>query len=588
MALHKFIPYLAARFAKPASVMIIAAMTSMPLRIAAQTTPAPSLSELLATASELTRQADFAGAIPVLKRAIQLAPEDVDANFMLGVAFFQTGYPAQAIQPLRTALTADAEREAAAAYLGNAELELKDFPSAAETFLRAVADFHGSEQSLVWWTDFALERYRNLEFSLRATSRGRAQMMVAASEASGLDLRTKASLLKQAVVLDESVAGAWGSLGMVQLGLGLLTDAESSLANALQTQPEAMSTLQLESMIEAARGNWTRAEALLSEVRGRSADGFQRLLTAWPKDLAPPPGAKGDLAECLRSHPASCSPAISVPASAGSNSDRIDFAEQRWEDLTAMSPPPSDHPEQWFWRGMAFANLGNCQRAIPALERGLVAGAEVAAARLCECYKTEAVRAADRLMAEGKSASVHKIRGDIQLSIHLDPAKAEAEYKTALALKPDDPETLEKLADAYFSHGEMKQSEQTAEKALELAPQRTQILQLLVRIAMKDRDYPKAIALLQRMLRQEPANQWAQVQQATAYAQTGQAAEAVQKLQAALDAGYPDANGSLHALLSVQLQKLGRKEEAQAANRAAVKLSDSFQEQTKQDLENQQ
>lgn len=143
-----------------------AVIVSIPLAVA-QIPPAASSENLLATAKDLTLQGDFAGAIPVLKQAIQLAPQNADANFMLGMDLLQSGSAREAVDRLRTAMTIDPGNEAAAGYLGDAEMELKDFASAAQTFELAVVHSKGSEQSLVWWTDFALERYRELEFSLR-------------------------------------------------------------------------------------------------------------------------------------------------------------------------------------------------------------------------------------------------------------------------------------------------------------------------------------------------------------------------------------------------------------------------------------
>ncbi len=69
------------------------------------------------------------------------------------------------------------------------------------------------------------------------------------------------------------------------------------------------------------------------------------------------------------------------------------YVENRWEQLAAMPDPAPEATKQWFWRGIAFAALANCYQAIPALERGLPAGAEAAAARLTDCYQQQAILA---------------------------------------------------------------------------------------------------------------------------------------------------------------------------------------------------
>jgi Flp pilus assembly protein TadD len=76
-----------------------------------------------------------------------------------------------------------------------------------------------------------------------------------------------------------------------------------------------------------------------------------------------------------------------------------------------------------------------------------------------------------------------------------------------------------------------------------------------------------------------PGNAWAQVQEATAYSQSDRPADAAKDLKAALDAGYPDPKGGLHALLAAQLRKLGRTEEARHASETAIKLADAYQQQ---------
>jgi tetratricopeptide (TPR) repeat protein len=243
-----------------------------------------------------------------------------------------------------------------------------------------------------------------------------------------------------------------------------------------------------------------------------------------------------------------------------------------------MPTPPPDNATEWFWRGVAFAELGDCSQAIPALERGRKTGAETAAGWLTSCYELEAVHTADQLKAQGKEASVHQIRGDILLSIRLDASQAAAEYTEALRLKPNNPELLEKLAEAYFSLGDMDRARRSAQEALEQNPHRPPVLRLLIRVAMSERNYPTALSLLDQLAKLEPDDAWTRVQQGTAYAQTGRPEEAVQRLKPALDAGYPDEKGALHAVLAGQLRKLGRDHDANSATDEAIKLADSFEQ----------
>jgi tetratricopeptide (TPR) repeat protein len=544
---------------------------------AAQPANPGELEDLLKNGAALNQQADYVHAIPLLRRATELAPQNPSANFLLGVALLESGHPADAVAPLRIAANANPLNEPAEGYLGDAEMEQNEFALAAETFQTAVARSPDSERALLWWTDYSLERFRVLAFSLRGSSRGRAAALKGTAENGKTGATAKEALLRQAAALDPQLNGVWGELGVAQAQLGMDANATDSLKTAQQRQPEASSTLQLEAMLEAARGNWSQAEKRLLDLGERSPAGLQKFLAAWPQRLVPGQGVKGAVWECLRQGTTSC-PSKNVQG----NTLPVEhlFPEGRWEQLAAMPAPPPDNATEWFWRGVAFAELGDCSQAIPALERGLKAGAETAASWLTSCYESEAVHAADQLKAQGKEASVHQIRGDILLSIRLDASQAAAEYTEALRLKPKNPEVLEKLAEAYFSLGDMDRARRSAQEALEQNPHRQQVLRLLVRVAMSERDYPTALSLLDRLAELEPDDAWTRVQQGTAYAQTGRPEEAVQRLKPALDAGYPDEKGALHAVLAGQLRKLGRDRDANSATDEAIKLADSFEQRT--------
>ena len=93
---------------------------------------------------------------------------------------------------------------------------------------------------------------------------------------------------------------------------------------------------------------------------------------------------------------------------------------------------------------------------------------------------------------------------------------------------------------------------------------------------MVARDSPEET--VDRLAEIEPQDSWMHVQEGTAYSQTGHPTEAVERLKAALDTGYPDEKGALHAILAGQLRKLGRENEATLATAEAIKLADAFQQ----------
>ena len=546
----------------------------------AQPTPSTELETLLKTGSQFSQQGDYQRAIPLLTQATKVAPQNPSANFLLGVALLQSGHASDAIAPLRIAASADPVNESAEGTLGDAEMELKNFALAAEAFQSAVGRSPDSEQVLVWWTGFSLERYRELTFSLRASAKGRAAMLSVAAAAPTVAPTTKESLLNQAAALDPELAGIWGELGVVQGRLSKEAEAESRLKIAQQRNPNASSTLELEALIDAAHGNWTDAEKKLMALSEHSPGELNRFLTLWPHKLVPGPEISGAMWKCLREGSQSCPQKSVAPGQTSSAPPERLFEENRWEQLIAIPSPASENAQEWVWRGVAFAELGNCSQAIPALERGLKPGAQTAAAWLTACYEANAVHTADKLKTLGRDSSVHQIRGDILLSIRLDPVRAALEYKEALNLKPKDPALLEKLAETYYSLGEMATARQSAQDALQQNPHRQQLLRLLVRIAISERNYSTALAFLDQLAQMQPQDAWTRVQQATAYAQTGRTEEAANRLRSALASGYPDEKGALHAMFATQLRKLGRDQEANEASHEAIRLADSFQQQT--------
>ena len=546
----------------------------------AQQAPSGEFANLLQKASSFTQQADYSHAIPLLQQAIRMEPENASANLLLGEALLQTGHAADALTPLQKAASATPKNEAAEGFLGDAAMELGRYAMAAETFRNTTVRSPDSEQALLWWTDFSLERYRSLTFALRAFRQGRAALLKTAVETGHGDAKSRETMLRQAVGLTPRIKGVWGELGVAQSELGEEAEAEASLANARVAEPDADSTWELEAMTSAAHGDWTAANQKLVALGRRSAAELRRTLAAWPQRLTPDDAVKGEAWECLRRAAADCRlPADAAHEDAGVSAKRL-FDEEQWERLAALSAPAEDSAEEWFWRGLAFARLGNCAEAIPALERGLKPGAETAASWLTYCYQLSAVRAADQLKLQGKEGAVHEIRGNILLSIRLDATQALAEYKQALTLKPNDPELLEKIADACYSQGDMEGAKQNAEAALKLNPHRIQLVKLLAQAAMSERDYPSALALLSQFGAMRPGDAWMLAQQGTAYAQTGHPDQAVQLLNAALAAGYSDERGALHFLLSVQLRKLGRAQEAKAAADEAARLAGAFQTET--------
>jgi len=533
---------------------------------------------LVQKGTALSQQARYAEAIPVLQQARKLQPQHYLVNLLLGVDLLRSGRPTDAIKPLQVAAEADRKDATAMGYLGEAHTALREFALAAESFQAAVLRAPQSEEALLAWADFGLERFRAIATWLRSSAKGTA--VVSRVQAEGMEdgTRSRESMLRQSADKDPDQPGIWGELGVAQVQLGLRADAENSLKIARDRQPTSSSTWQLQALMEAASGNWGEAEARLQALGSRSPATLTKVLAAWPKILLPDPVTPGSVWHCAQERSLNC-PAVQAtnPKSSGKGSDQL-FAEERWEQLAEGSPPRANEPTLWYQRGVALAQFGDCARAIPALERGFNEGALTAAFWLEICYGVESEQAAARLQSQGNEEAVHQLRGDMLLRMKGDPAAAVAEYQEARKRNSKDPDLCERLAQAYLASGDMGSAKQAADDALALDQHRMLALRLLVVVNMSERDYLEALMALKRMLAMDPGNAWVRAQMGTAYAQSGRPEEAVGYLKPLLDAGYPDEKGALHAMMAGALRKLGREDEANNAAAEAARLANTFQE----------
>jgi tetratricopeptide (TPR) repeat protein len=544
----------------------------------AQQAESGSLDVLLKDAALLSSHADYAHAIPMLLRAKQLAPQNYLANLLLGEDLLRSGHPSGAVAPLRVAAAARDDDEKGEGLLGEAEEAQGNFALAAEAFQAAAARSPNSEHALVGWADYCLDRFRTLGLWLRSSPRGVAALLRVQAQGTPGGTPAREQLLQQAATADPQQVGIWGELGMAQAEIGKQADAETSLNTALERQPNASSTWKLEALKAAAQGRWSEAETRLQALGGRSHAELQRALAEWPRVLIPNQDVSGAIWQCLRESSTDCPTKKDASEGRATPNPETLFTEERWEQLAAVPPPKTDKALLWFHRGVALAQIGDCPQAIPSLERGLKEGAEAAGYWLIVCYASEAAHATAQLAAQNKEVAVHRIRGDILLSMKGDASAANAEYVEALRLRPNDADLLQKSAEAYLALGDLDHAQQNGHAALAQDPNRETALQLLVRVAMNQRDYLEALKQLDQLQKMEPEDPWTRVQLGTAYAQTDHPQDAVHFLQPALAAGYPDEKGALHALLAGQLRKLGKEQEAKSAAEEAVRLANAFQE----------
>jgi predicted Zn-dependent protease len=117
-------------------------------------------------------QAKYAEAIPLLQEAHRLEPNDYFANLLLGIDLLRTGRATAGIGYLRTAARVNPGEDTPEEYLGEAEASMSHYSQAAEAYIEGLRRGKNSEDAVLAWAGFALERFRQIGEDLRVSDAG--------------------------------------------------------------------------------------------------------------------------------------------------------------------------------------------------------------------------------------------------------------------------------------------------------------------------------------------------------------------------------------------------------------------------------
>jgi predicted Zn-dependent protease len=149
----------------------------------AQQPPKNEFRELLQQGFALHQQAKFVEAIPMLEKARRMEPDDYFANLLLGIDLLRTDKTAEAIGFLQIAARANPDEDTPEEYLGEAQARLGHFAHAAAAYMEGVKRGKSSEESVLAWAGFALERFRQIGEQLRSSEEGVAAMRMLQDQA---------------------------------------------------------------------------------------------------------------------------------------------------------------------------------------------------------------------------------------------------------------------------------------------------------------------------------------------------------------------------------------------------------------------
>jgi tetratricopeptide (TPR) repeat protein len=544
---------------------------------------------LLQQAFDFHQKGEFSEALPLLHRAYDLAPEDYFVNLLLGIDSLRTGQAKTAVPFLKRASRLRPKEEYPLAYLAEAYARQDLYGDAAEAYIQAAHIEPGSSESAVAFVDFALARFARMSEVLRSSKKGLAAEYRLRALAQPEADASRLPLLQRAADLDPSAPGVWSDLARAALVTGNFSDAKAFARQAEEADPNDQIAKVAEAQIAAQNSEWEEAIKLIESIARNSPTTLAGAVGQWPVQLQPPASIvissrAAKFFDCVRETRSGCYLAYASKTSPRDSS--VLYREQQWEQLTKLPGPQPSQTVSWFQRGVAFAKLDECPRAIPSLERGLSKSSPdvYGMLLLSWCYSREAGKTAEQVQQSANDeAPVHVMRGDILLRLQAKAAMAASEYQQALAKNANDPAVLARLAEAQLGAGQIDAARQAAQAALKVDPQRLAPKRTLAKIAMQERDYSVALPYLHELVARDPQDESTRIELGKACAQTGALDEAWKNLGPALAHGYPDEKGSLHYLLGNVLKKMGRSDEADKAFAAATQLSEAFQQKSYRD-----
>ena len=562
--------------------LIFAAFAVAAMKAAAQDQFKP----LMQQAFDLHQRGDFIQALPLLRRAYAMQPDDYFVNLLLGIDSLRTGGTEASIPYLKKASRLRPKEDYPLDYLGEAYARQSLFADAARAYMKAVEVAPGSAEPSMAFVDFALSRFADLSTTLRSTSKGLAAEYRLRARALVEKDAARVGLLQRSADLAPFASGIWSELARAAEDSGDSSKAAEACRQALESDPNDLQAWLVQARIAAQAGDWKAATERLNAVAQRSPQTLALEKEKWPDQLQPPPNVATDAAArffaCIRDRKIPCE----LEAHTANIAPSILFRQQRWEQVAKLPPPAASDRTRWLQRAIALVHLNDCSAALPALERS-VAGTSTelyGMFQLSWCYSQEAGRVGQQVHQSSENeAPLHTMRGDIFLRLQAKPDLAVAEYQQALNLAGNDPSVLERLAEAEFSAGQPDAAHASAERALKIDPQRMGAKRTLAKIAIQDRDYTTALPYLRELTIRNPNDVAGKVELGKACAQTGSLDEAWQNLAPALAQGYPDEKGTLHYLLGNILKKMGRTAEAEKAFAKAAQLSEAFQHKSYRD-----
>jgi tetratricopeptide (TPR) repeat protein len=548
-------------------------------------------------------QERFTEAMVEFRHALKIKPGLAGADFFLGVDYCKLGEGTKAIPYLKAALKPEPDRLETWLWLATAQEMSGQLQPEVVTLHRAL-DLRSDDEDVLYLLGSAYERLGKQEVAhLEKVAPGstRSEQLLAESYAASNEWPSAVIRFQNAIAASPDRAGLHAELGEVLLRAGKVNQSIQQSDEELRGNPGNLHALArrgeaslIKGNVDAALQDWDQALALNAEqtlrILGFRETGFGdsaiELLPDATREqiqkLAPVLRIRnsraahlalaflaeqnGDLSQ------AAAETSLAAPASMNNSADnncteaeaylaieRSEFSKVLPCAEKVLASRPS--AEIRIRVSGALLEAGYSEAALKALE-GLSAadsGSAEAAFWRARCYEKLATAAYLQIyQAHPNSYRVHQLMGDLE-SAKGDDAKAIAEYREAIALKPSAPNLHYSLGHLLWKDLKVPEARVELEAELKMNPRHGGALNDLGNTYLLEHHPDKALPYLVRALAADPGNPDIHRDLGTAYSELRDFRKAAENFKIAVST---DHDGSVHYKLAKVYQALGEKEQA--------------------------
>jgi putative PEP-CTERM system TPR-repeat lipoprotein len=540
---------------------------------------------------------EYEAAIIQLKNALQVAPDNAAARFLLGKSLLETGRPAAAETELRKAIDlkyppdeaypllarsllgqsayrklvselADRELKGAQAQAGlkasvaAAYVALGDTKKASESIAAALAASPGD----VWAQTLQAQNVALSNDVPRALTLIDAVLTSAPNNPEALILKAQLQssqgnrgdaleTLQHAVRANPTAINAKFALASMLVAAGQPDKASAQVEAMKKIAPQEFRTLYADALVSFARGDAAHAREVIQRVLAVTPDNLQSLFLSGLIDmkLGFYAGAEEAFRKVVAQQPSHAQPALALAAvysRTGRSAQAIDTLE------AALRRIPDD-PTLLRGAGEAYLASGNAPRAAQyygranAVDKGNTASqvrlaqARLAAGDAGQAFTDlEALSAADpsQYQADVALIAAHLQRGEFDKAL---VAIVELERK-----QPKNPLTYNVKGATYVGMRDLKKARASFEQALQVQPGDLPAARNLALLDVQEGMPDDARARYQRLLTKDPKNEQLQLDLAELLALTGHAPNEVRAVLDKAIAAAPSSTGLRLALVN--------------------------------------